>query len=90
MLEHKTITNKPVKSIKELVRQPLIIAHGLGVDSIAALVKSSKRGIRTNAIYTTSRPSLKGRIYPTARFPGNILGRRCLDGMGTIGSTAAW
>jgi hypothetical protein len=40
MLEHKTITNKPVKSIKELVRQPLIIAHGLGVDSIAALVKS--------------------------------------------------
>lgn len=47
----------------ELTRQPLIVANGLGVNSVAVLVEFSKRGIRPDAILFADTGSEKRETY---------------------------
>jgi len=51
------------KSIDELLRQPLVVAYGLGVDSTALLVEFFKRGIRPDAILFSDTGSEKKSTY---------------------------
>ncbi len=46
----KYVQTNLFKTIEELVKQPLIVAYGLGVDSTAVLVELYKRNIRPDAI----------------------------------------
>ncbi|HVX00145.1 MAG TPA: hypothetical protein VHA52_06910 [Candidatus Babeliaceae bacterium] len=59
----KALQTNLFKTIEELVRQPIIVAYGLGVDSTAALVEMHKRGIRPDAILFADTGDEKQETY---------------------------
>ncbi|WDF77150.1 hypothetical protein PQ469_25010 [Mucilaginibacter sp. KACC 22773] len=59
----KALQTNLFKTIEELVRQPLIVAYGLGVDSTAALIEMYKRGNRPDAILFADTGDEKQETY---------------------------
>lgn len=59
----KALQTNLFKTIEELVRQPLIVAYGLGVDSTAALIEMHTRDIRPDAILFADTGDEKQETY---------------------------
>lgn len=59
----KALQTNLFKTIEETIRQPLIVAYGLGVDSTAVLVELYKRGIRPDAILFADTGDEKQETY---------------------------
>lgn len=59
----KPLQTNLFKSIRELTRQPIVVAYGLGVDSTAMLVELYTRGIRPDAILFADTGDEKQETY---------------------------